>query len=101
HNIGYLPLGGQTQRSYQSLYGESKHPDRSASYFVRAEYSEDHPDRIARKPWVYDNRWPSELPGFKETLLEYFDALTVLSEKILELQSAALGLGPRWIPDHE
>ena len=46
---GYLPLGGQTQRSYQSLYGESKHPDLSASYFVRKEYEADHPDRIAGK----------------------------------------------------
>ncbi len=101
HNIGYLPLGGQTQRSYQSLYGESKHPDLSASYFIRADFPEGHPDRVANKPWVYDNRWPRDLPGFKETLLEYFDALTRLSKKVLELQSAALGLGPDYIPRHE
>ena len=61
--IGYLPLGGQTQRSYQSLYGESKYPDLSASYFIRAEYGPDHPDRRAGKPWVYDNRWPRDLPA--------------------------------------
>src|SRR5882724_2703493 len=30
--LGYLPLGGQTQRSYASLYGESKYPDRSTSF---------------------------------------------------------------------
>jgi isopenicillin N synthase-like dioxygenase len=101
HNIGYLPLGGQTQRSYQSLYGESKHPDLSASYFIRAQYDDDHPDRLAKKPWVFDNRWPDGLPGFRETLLEYFQAITVLAGKILELQSASLGLGPGFIPKHE
>ena len=101
HNIGYLPLGGQTQRSYQSLYGESKHPDLSASYFARQEYDEGHPDRVAKKSWVYDNRWPQELPGFKETVIEYFDALTALSEKILALQSSWLDLGPDFIPRHE
>jgi isopenicillin N synthase-like dioxygenase len=101
NNIGYLPLGGQTQRSYQSLYGESKHPDLSASYFIRAEYGEDHPDRLAKKPWVYNNRWPRELPGFKETLLEYLGSLTALAGKILELQSASLGLGTDYIPKHE
>ena len=47
HNIGYLPLGGQTQRSCPSLYGPSRHPDRSASYFLRAEYPETYPDRLA------------------------------------------------------
>ena len=101
NNIGYLPLGGQTQRSYQSLYGESRHPDRSASFFARAEYAADHPDRLAKKSWVYDNRWPPELPEFRETCLEYFDALTRLAEKVLELQSAALGLGPGFIPSHD
>ncbi len=101
HNIGYLPLGGQTQRSYQSLYGESRHPDRSASYFARAEYPADHPDRLAGKPWVYDNRWPRGLPGFRETCLEYFAALSALTDRILRLQSAALGLGPDYLPTHE
>jgi len=100
-NIGYLPLGGQTQRSYQSLYGESRHPDRSASFFARAEYPADHPDRVAGKPWVFDNRWPRDLPGFKETCVEYFNALTALAQKVLELQSAALGLGTDYLPKHE
>ena len=101
HNIGYLPLGGQTQRSYQSIYGPSKHPDLSASYFMRQEYAADHPDRLAGRSWVYDNRWPRELPGFREVLLEYFDALTALADKVLELQSVALGMPKDFIPRHE
>jgi isopenicillin N synthase-like dioxygenase len=98
--IGYLPLGGQTQRAEQ--YGQrSQHPDRSASYYVREEYPSDHPDRLAKKPWVFDNRWPENLPGFRETLLEYFGALSGLMRALLPLQSAALDLPPDYLPNHE
>lgn len=98
--IGYLPVGGQTQRAER--YGaRSKHPDRSASYYIREEYGPDHPDRLAQKPWVFDNRWPADLPGFRETLLEYFGTLSALMRQLLPLQSAALGLGPDYLPQHD
>ena len=98
--VGYLPLGGQTQRA--ELYGtRSKHPDRSASYYIRDEFPPDHPDRVAKKPWVFDNRWPDNLPGFREGLLEYFDAMSALMKKILPLQSAGLGLASDFLPSHE
>ena len=98
--IGYLPVGGQTQRA--ELYGaRSKHPDRSASYYIREEFAPDHPDRLAKKPWVFDNRWPADLPGFRETLLEYFATLSALMREILPLQSMALGLGPDFLPSHD
>jgi len=98
--IGYLPVGGQTQRAEQ--YGaRSKHPDRSASYYVRDEYPPDHPDRLAKKPWVFDNRWPDDLPGFRETLLEYFATMSALMRKLLPLQSVALDLPPEFLPEHE
>jgi len=98
--IGYLPVGGQTQRA--ELYGtRSKHPDRSASYYIREEYAPDHPDRLAAKPWVFDNRWPADLPGFRETLLDYFATMTALMKQLLPLQSTALGLGPDWLSNHD
>lgn len=98
--IGYLPVGGQTQRT--ELYGaRSQHPDRSASYYIRQEYPPGHPDRLAKKPWVFDNRWPADLPGFRETLLEYFATMSALMAKLLPMQSEALGLGPDYLPDHE
>jgi isopenicillin N synthase-like dioxygenase len=98
--IGYLPVGGQTQRA--ELYGtRSKHPDRSASYYIREEYAPDHPDRLAGKPWVFANRWPADLPGFRETLLDYFATMTALMKQLLPLQSTALGLGPDWLSNHD
>jgi len=96
--VGYLPLGGQTQRLVHS--GHS-HPDRSASYYIKAEYPPDHPYRRAGVNWVFDNRWPAELPGFRETCLEYYEAMTALGLKLLPLQAVALGLPSDYFSRHE
>ena len=100
-SIGYLPLGGQTQRTYEYLYGPSKHPDRSASFYIRHEYAADHPDRLARRAWIRDNRWPADLPHFRETALEYYDALSSVARRILTLQACALGLPPDYLTEHD
>ncbi len=97
--IGYLPLGGQTQR--HSTYGKSVFPDSSASYYVHDEFAPDHPDRLAKKPWVFDNLWPADLPGFRETLLEYFQALDALGRRLLRVQAVSLGLPPGYLLEHE
>jgi isopenicillin N synthase-like dioxygenase len=97
--IGYLPLGGQTQRT--SIYGKSTHPDRSTSFYMKEEYAPGHPDRAAKKPWVFDNLWPENLPGFRETLIEYFTAMDALGRRLLRLQAVALGLPEDYLVTHE
>src|SRR3954467_5337560 len=92
--VGYLPQGGQTQRT--SKYGESRHPDTSASYYIRQEFPPDYP----RQPWVFENKWIDGLPGFRETVLDYYAAMERLVRQILRLQSAALGLGETFLPNH-
>src|SRR3954463_11469726 len=37
--VGYLPQGGKTQRT--SKHGASRHPDTSASYYIRQEFVPD------------------------------------------------------------
>ena len=97
--VGYLPPGGQTQRT--SKYGKSVHPDTSSSYYIRQEFPANHPDRLAGKPWVWDNKWIAGLPGFRETVEEYYGAMSALVYRILRLQSVALGLGPDFLPNHD
>jgi isopenicillin N synthase-like dioxygenase len=97
--IGYLPLGGQTQNT--SVYARSTYPDRSASFYIRAEYPADHPDRLAGRPWVHDNRWPADLPGFRETTLEYYRAVSSLGYRLLELQACALELPADYLVNHD
>jgi isopenicillin N synthase-like dioxygenase len=97
--VGYLPLGGQTQRT--SVHGKSVAPDRSASFYTRQEFPADHPDRLAGKPWIFDNRWPDDLPGFREGALAYFAAMASLGDRLLELQSLSLGLPRDCLTSHD
>ena len=96
--VGYLPLGGQTQRL---IYKGGTHPDRSASFYIKAEYPPDHPYRRAGHEWVFDNRWPDDLPGFRETCLAYYDAMTTLARELLPLQAMALGLDAGYFVAHD
>lgn len=97
--VGYLPLGGQTQRT--SVHGKSVAPDLSASFYVRQEFPADHPDRLAGQPWVFDNRWPADLPGFREDCLTYFAAMAGLGDRLLELHALALGMGRDAMTSHD
>ena len=97
--VGYLPLGGQTQRT--SVHGKSVAPDLSASFYVRQEFPADHPDRLAGQPWVFDNRWPADLPGFREDCLTYFAAMAGLGDRLLELHAMALGMGRDAMTSHD
>ena len=98
---GFLPPGAQTQRS--SRYNKNTKPELSASFYIRREYPEGHPDRVADKPWSFINKWPEEasLPGYRAALLEYFDRLDALFGHILPLFSIALGLPANWFSDSE
>ncbi|MDA0991992.1 MAG: hypothetical protein O3A51_14735 [Verrucomicrobia bacterium] len=99
--IGYLPPGSQTQRT--SIYNKNTKRELSASYYLRRDYPADHPDRVAGAPWVFDNRWPDTkaLPGFREEVLAYFAALDGLTGILLQLFSAMLGMGPRYMVEHQ
>jgi isopenicillin N synthase-like dioxygenase len=46
------------------------------------------------------NQWPDDLPGFRETLTEFFDAFGQLAARTLDLVHATLELSDREIADH-
>ncbi|KAF8683097.1 hypothetical protein HU200_044954 [Digitaria exilis] len=43
---------------------------------------------------VYKNKWPEDLPGFREALEEYMQSLEELAFKLLELLARSLNLSP-------
>ena len=94
--LGYLPPGGQTQRT--SIYNKNTRRELSASFYMRREAPEGQPD--ADKPWFHKNRWPENLPGYRQALLAYFGALDGLTQHLLPLFSIALEMGPRFFTDH-
>jgi len=90
YNIGYLPMRGGTTR--HSQLNENNKPNVNEAFFMARELAADHPDVLAEKPFRTANKWPDDLPSFRETCLAYVDALEALALKLVPLYAIALDL---------
>src|SRR5262245_51203135 len=90
HMIGYLPLGYSTFRS-STVNRNTKH-DLNEALFIRRERAPDDPDVLSGKRWRGLNQWPAGLPGFRETMLDYFRTMEALARRLLPLYALALDL---------
>ncbi|KAF7043813.1 hypothetical protein CFC21_053124 [Triticum aestivum] len=52
------------------------------------------PAAVADGELVFENKWPEDLPRFREALEEYAEAMEELAFKLLELIARSLGLRP-------
>jgi isopenicillin N synthase-like dioxygenase len=74
--LGYGRMGGKT------LHGGFGAAVKEEFYFARATI-----------PGMHDkNRWPCDLPGFREPLEEYIDRMHLLAEQTMSLLAETLGL---------
>lgn len=91
---GYEPIGGQTLDS-QDKKAEKAPPDLKESYYCGLEVAPDDP-RFARplRPYGY-NQWP-ELPGFRDQMLSYYDAMSGLGAHLLRLLARSLEMPEDW-----
>jgi isopenicillin N synthase-like dioxygenase len=94
HNVGYLPLRGDTLRT--STVQTVTRANFNEAFFVARDLGDDHPDVRADRRFRSANRWPSELPGFRATVVAYCDRLEQLVQRLLPLYAVALGLPPRY-----
>lgn len=69
-------------------------PNLSESWVMMHELAEDDPDRVAGKPLQGPNQWPDGLPGWKQTILGYNNALERVGHALLPAFAAALDLPP-------
>jgi len=90
HMIGYLPLGYSTFRS-STINRNTKH-DLNEAFFIRRERIPGDPDVVSGKRWRGLNQWPAGLPGFRETMVEYFRTMEALGQKLLPLYALALDM---------
>jgi isopenicillin N synthase-like dioxygenase len=90
HNIGYMPMGGSVARS--STVHRNRKPSVNEAFFLRRERTPDDPDVIANKRFRGLNRWPEDLPGFRDTVLAYMTAMEALGRKLVPIYAVALGL---------
>src|SRR2546425_2829349 len=92
HNNGYMMLGRYAV--WTSDVNANDKPDLNEAFFVKRERGPDDPLVRARRRFAGPNQWPANLPGFREAVLAYTDAVDTLGRKILPLCATALDLPP-------
>ena len=89
---GFVPLNTSTIRT-SSLAAITK-PNQSESFLMMGDQMA--PDT----PLTGPNQWPTDLPGFKETVLTYHDALTELARRLIRPMAVALGEDEHFLDEH-
>ena len=97
HNVGYLPMRGDTLRT--STVQTVTKANLNEAFFMARDLPDDHPDVIADRRFRSANRWPRDLPGFREAVVDYCDALERLVQKLVRLYAVALDLPAAYFDD--
>ncbi|BAY06946.1 isopenicillin N synthase family dioxygenase [Calothrix sp. NIES-2098] len=89
-----MALGGKAWRGYFPVGGEltSGKPDIKEGIYFGAELGENHPLVKAGTPMHGSNLFPSNIPLFRETVLEYMEAMTQLGHRLMAGIALSLGL---------
>jgi isopenicillin N synthase-like dioxygenase len=97
HNVGYLPMRGDTLRT--STVQTVTKANLNEALFVARDLPADHPEVQVDRRFRSANRWPQDLPGFRETIVDYCDTLERLVQKLVRLYAVALGLPPAYFDE--
>jgi len=92
HNNGYMMLGRYAV--WTSDVNANDKPDLNEAFFIKRERGPDDPLVRAGRRFAGPNQWPRDLPGFREAVLAYTDAVDALGRHVLPLCAAALDLPP-------
>jgi isopenicillin N synthase-like dioxygenase len=90
HNNGYMALGRYAV--WTSDVNANDKPDLNEAFFCKRELAPEHPLRRSRRRFVGPNQWPAGLPGFREQVLTYIEAMDALTRRILPVVAVALDL---------
>lgn len=94
HNNGYMMLGRYAV--WTSEVNANDRPDLNEAFFCKRERGPDDPLRRSGRRFVGPNVWPPPglLPGFREAVLAYTDAVDGLARRLLPAVAVALELPP-------
>ena len=89
---GYVPFAGSTLKV--SSIESARKPNQSEQILFRHELAPDDPDLGRGLPLQGPNQWPAEadLPGFKQTVLEYMAACEGVARSLFPVFAEALSL---------
>ncbi len=96
-----MALGGKAWRGYFPVGGEltSGKPDLKEGIYFGAELKEEHPLVKAGIPMHGSNLFPSNISHFRETVLEYMEAMTQLGHQLMAGIAISLGLEESYFAD--
>ncbi len=86
---GFIPINTSTTRT--SSIAKVTKPNQSESFMLMHELAADDPDLLVGAPLAGPNQWPTGLPGFRDAVTAYNDAMIGLARKIVQAISIALG----------
>src|SRR5712664_1371075 len=90
NSTGYLPMRGNTLRT--STIQSGTKPNLNEAFFVKRELPPDHPDVLANRRFRGPNRWPGDLPGFRDTIVDYCQTMERLVQQMVRIYARALDL---------
>jgi len=90
-NRGYIKLGGEA-------LDPSKPADVKEAFNIGLELAADDPDLLAKKPFRAANLWP-DVPGFRTTMLGYFEEMWDLGRTLHRAFALDLGINPSYFDD--
>jgi isopenicillin N synthase-like dioxygenase len=91
HNVGYLPFKSSVTR--HSKLNDNNRPNLVEAFFTKREMPADAEVQPFRAP----NRWPDNLPGFRDAVLPYQNALEALGKSLLPLYAHGPGSSSRLV----
>ena len=90
NNIGYMPMNASVQAA--SKVHKATKPNQNESFFISHDRGPDHPEIRAGVPLRGRNQWPDGLPGLREDMMAYFQALRAMCDRMLPPFAVALGM---------
>ena len=92
HNNGYMMQGRYAV--WTSEVNKNDKPDLNEAWFCKRERAADDPLVLSGRRFAGPNRWPDDLPGFRDNVLAYIREMDALGARILPLVATALDLPP-------
>jgi len=97
HNNGYMAMNRYAV--WTSEVNTNTKPDLNEAFFVKRERAPDDPLLRSGRRFAGPNRWPDALPGFRDTVLAYTEAVDGLGRRLLPLCAIALELPAEYFDD--
>jgi isopenicillin N synthase-like dioxygenase len=100
HNNGYMSKGRYAV--WTSDVNRNDKPDLNEAFFIKRERDPASPLRRAGRRFAGANVWPNEtdLPGFRNRVLAYLDAMEAFTNQVLRAVAVSLDLAPDYFLPH-